>query len=351
MIRAVAFVSRHFTLFACLGFAVAWIERIGEAVLHDGPVWELRAGALTQYFVSYAEHGFVRRALPGTLLRPLLDALPSPELWVFWGMVALSCAAFAALVVPVGRHVPHKGDGGLCDILRAAVAVGSVGVMQIAHDYGRYDHIVLLMFLAALWLILRRRAIWAAAVAVAAVLTHEAFLIWAVPMLAALALKVAAPGRGLAASAPILFLAALAGGAAAFYGGSESVAAAEIGAGGAVWQRGIIEINWRLSWAEAAVLAAYWAAVIAAAFAVPGATRLDPVRLAMLAPLALNPFGIDHGRWVTIGFFVMLAGLVLQVRTRGLDWPSVGPARRALLMVLVLPLGPHGLTGAWAWLF
>ncbi|MDJ0630402.1 MAG: hypothetical protein QNJ44_19255 [Rhodobacter sp.] len=353
MIRATVFVSRHFTAFACLAYLIAWGERLAEMILHTGPLWQLRSNSLTQYFVSYPDHGFAKRALLGTVFRPLLQAVEQPELWAFWMMVGMNVLGFAGAIWLARKVLPHDETGNLPTILRAAFAVGSVGVVQIAHDYGRFDLPNYFILAGALWLVLQGRA-WAAGAACAAgILIHEAFAVYAAPLAVALAWQSNPPERRAAAAAQVALAAGIATLAVLLYGSSSSAAMLQIGTGAYVWQRGLIEIGWDLPWYQVAVLAGYWAILLALLVRTSHARepRFDPIWMAALSPLALNLLGIDHGRWVTIGFVILTASLVLQVRQSGGRWPELSTRQLRVAGLLALPLGPHGVTGAWTWIF
>jgi len=137
------------------------------------------------------------------------------------------------------------------------------------------------------------------------------------------------------------------------WGSSDSAAALQIGSGAYVWQRGLIEIGWGLPWYQVAVLVAYWLVLLALlAWSRTGApTRHGLLLLAAVSPLALNLLGIDHGRWLGIGFLVAVTALVLHARLNGGAWPSLRRVQKRTTALLALPLGPHGLTGAWTWIF
>jgi len=352
MSQAVLFVSRHFPVFACLAYGVSAAERVAEAVLSDGPLYELRANNLTQYFVNYPDHGFAKRALIGTVLRPVTHGADAPEQVIFWLMVLVNLLGFAGLVFLLNRLLPHAEDARLSVFLRAGFAIGSVGVVQIAHDYGRFDLMNYFVLGAALWLVLWRKLALAALVCAAGVLIHEAFAIYGVPLVVATAWCAAPPGRRVADAGLVAVVSAAAAAAVLLYGGSQSAAALDIGTGAYVWQRGLIEVGWDMPWGQLAVLSAYWLVLVAVLiwFYRANAKRPDLLFVAALSPFALNLFGIDHGRWVTIGFLVVVITLVLQVRLFGCQWPRLTPGQQRAAGLLVLPLGPHGLTGAWTWL-
>ena len=206
-----------------------------------------------------------------------------------------------------------------------------------------------------LWFALCGRA-WPAGLAAAAgVLIHEAFAIYAVPLILASAWSAAGPGgtERIRTTGPPVLCAGTAALAVLVLGGSESAAALQIGTGAYVWKRGLIEIGWGLPWYQAAVLAGYWLILLALLFRTRRANPAGPglLTLAALCPLALNLFGIDHGRWLTIGFLVVSTALALQVRHFAGRWPQLTGAEKRIGCLLALPLGPHGVTGAWTWIF
>jgi hypothetical protein len=354
---AVVHVSRHFKVFACLAYLAAAAERIAEAILHAGPIHEIRSNNLTQFFVNYPEHGFAKRALVGTVLHPLLGAAPQPEVLAFWIMVVLNVAGFAVLLVLADRFVPHDAQGGLPAFLRCAMAIGSVGAVQIAHDLGRFDLVNYLVLLGVIWLALRGAVVAAALGLVAGILIHEAFVLYAAPLGLAVAWRAARRTRTWPGSAARIAPMALAAVAAALailsFGNSDRAAALDVGTGAYVWRRGLIEIGTHLPPAQIAVLAVSWLALaVIVAASCRGRSDASGVFIAAaLCPLALNLFGIDHGRWLTIGFVMLVINLAVQVQAFGLSWPVLRPWQKGAVLVLCLPLGPHGVTGAWAWLF
>ena len=121
MTRAVFFVSRHFIGFSVLAYLVGAGERIAEAIAHDGPIRELRLNNLTQYFVNYPDHGFARRALVGTVLRPLTDGTDAPELAVFWlsksASVPVLNAGQSTSAMYSGAAHQHRSTGYLPPVL------------------------------------------------------------------------------------------------------------------------------------------------------------------------------------------------------------------------------------------
>ncbi len=356
MFGAVRHVSRHFPVYACVAYVIAACERIGETLLEEGAYYESRAGMMTQYFVNYAEHGFAKRALVGTLLHPLMGVPERPEHLAFWLMVALSLAGLIGMIGLVQRYLPHSetGDDGVV-LLRCALAVGSLGSMQLAHDFGRFDVIGLALLVATLALVARGRIWSAAAVCVLAVLVHEAFAVYGAPLVLALGWHAMRRGRSAGrASLCMAPLAAVVAGACLtvlLYGNSADAAATPYGTGGYVWQRGLVEFGGPLGPWDVALLALVWGAVLGLylAMAGKGARQAPLLLLAVACPLALNVLGIDHSRWLTLGFYVTVIALGAQARLLGWPLRQPGTAARRAGYLLCLPLGPMGVVDPLAW--
>jgi hypothetical protein len=352
---AVGLVSRHFRKFALVAYLIVAFERVYITVLDPRLLYTGRDWQPTQYFVNYIDHGFAKRALIGTLLRPLAVWSGDPKLVMLGVMVAISAIGVALVVWLVDRTLPHRADApaGMGAMLRCAIAIGSPGVLQIAHEYGRYDILGFLLLAAALALVARGRA-WAAMLAcVAAILIHEAFAVYGLPLVMAALWMRQRHLRAPVPLAPLAPMAAVVGGTCLLvllFGNSEGAAALEVGAGAGVWQRGLIEYQAGLDPLRAAVTAAYWLALFAvlARFYQGNGLRPDALGLAALAPVLLNGFGIDHARWVGVGFAVLVANLGYQVAVLGRPMPAPGWATVPAL-VLCLPLGPLGVINILTW--
>ncbi len=347
----VAHVSRHFPAWTLAACAVASVERIGEALLHDGPLSDVRSNAITQYAVNWVEHGFAKRAVVGTVLHPVLRTFDNPETAIFWLMVALTLASVVALIVLTEHALPHRDGDAFTALLRCALAVGSAGAVQVVHDYGRFDALNLLVLILGIRLVLRGRTIAAAVCVAVGILIHEGFALYGAPLVLAVGWH-AMRGRGaLQRLLPLGVATVLPALAVWLWGNSPSAAALDIGTGGYVWARGTFQPGAPDNWAEALGLVLCWGAVLVLVGHVfRGGHRLrEPLFWAALAPIALCLFGIDLGRWLTLTFFGLVISVAVQRQALGRDWPPPGRAVRIAGYLMCLPLGSHGVTGVWTW--
>ena len=347
--RAISFVSRHFRVFAGIAYLIGVIERVAVALGEPGPVYLSPSWKMTQYFVNYFDHGFAKRAVVGTMLRPLAGLFEQPQYFVLAVMVALNIAAFVAIVLLMDRFLPHRdGVPDLAVLLRAAMVLGAVGLVQVAYDYGRLDHLVYGLSLCIVLLGLRRHHMAAALLAGLVVLVHEAFVVYALPLVLAVLWRAESERRGVRAAivalAPVVAVSGTAALMVLLFGNSESAAALDIGRGQAVWSRQLIEIWVDLTPREVALLLGYWTSLLLVLiwFYAGNKRRPDLIFLATLTPVLLNLFGIDQARWLAIGFFVVLMSLAIQVSAFGMRWPALSRWQRRSLYLLCVPLGPVG---------
>jgi hypothetical protein len=349
----VRFVSAHFRIFATIAYLIGVIERVAVALGEPGGVYTSPSWKMTQYFVNYIEHGFAKRAIVGTLLHPFVGLFQEPQYFMLAVMVVLNIATFVAIVLLMERFVPHRGGEGvdLADMLRAAMVLGSVGLVQVTYDYGRYDHMVYALTLGVIALGLRRHLLVAALLAGFTILVHEAFVVYALPLVLAVLWRAGAGRAGWRRAAmdvaPMLAATGFISLTVLLYGNSESAAALTIGDGQAVWKRALIEIWVDLPLHEIVLLIGYWLSLLLVLvwFYAGNGRRVDLIFLATLSPVLLNLFGIDQARWLAIGFFVVLISVAVQVREFGMHWPKLGKWQRRSLYLLLAPLGPVGSVG------
>ncbi len=348
MSAALLFLSRHFVPLAFLVLAAVVAERIGSFVVEPA---RLDTGRdLVEYNVSYFEYGVIKRGLAGTLGYPVRLFSAMPKLWYlgFVMIVAIGLAGIA--IVLVARLFPHPVPErlDLAVLLRCAVAVGPLGVVQVWFEHGRLDQLNLLILAAALAACLSGRPGWCALLATLGVLVHEAFAVYGVPLLLAAVWTVSRrPGRDVAVLALGAGVAAL---AVLLWGSSGAVT--EIGPeeGYRFWQRGLFE---PVAPAPLDVLVLLWGwgalGAILWWFYRHNRLRPDPVLAACACPPVLNLLGIDGARWLAVGFAVTLAALAFH-RVRGCSLPEIGRGRTLAVAILFLPLGPIGVVRPFPWL-
>lgn len=135
------------------------------------------------YWLLTYEHGFMRRALIGTLMRPLLafasfdhlrPAIVTAHVVMCLGIVAMCHGLFRAMVMRETRI-----DARVTMVAAFVMLMCGPLLPTLAHDVGFIDVYVLTVALAGFWLVLRQRYLGAAIVATGGPLIHEAFaFIW-----------------------------------------------------------------------------------------------------------------------------------------------------------------------------
>lgn len=345
---ATLFVSRHFRPLAWLVYAALAAERIGALIQHPDRIETGRDWSITFYFANYADHGFLRRGLLGTVLRPLIQAVDNPYPWILALMAVLNLALVAVMIELVARRLPHSPRPDMAVLLRVSVVLGSGGVMQWMNEHGNLDQINILLLIAALALTARGHALAAGLVAAAAVLVHEAFAIFALPLLLAAGWHHGGPRGALALAVPAgaALLAIL------LLGGSETAQHIPQGIGQVAWRRGLFEIESDWSLRDLALTLWYWAAIGAVLlwWWRGNGRRRGLFLLAGFAPVLLNIFGTDHPRWIGLGLAMALVTLCHGARHFGWRPAALTPARAAAASILILPFGPLSQVGLHPWM-
>ncbi|MES1947070.1 hypothetical protein C84B14_06963 [Salinisphaera sp. C84B14] len=161
-------------VFAAAGFGVQYL-------LSPSPIGLSSFNAL-HFEINYLDHGFVRRALVGTLFQAVPEAARTNAILVFgWAVIA----ALAALVTAV-LHVLHSRMSGDSLRLLAMLWIAAPWTfLNFGYDFARLDQLNLLLLALSLWLVYRNRVIWLALVSVFGLLIHEAYLFYGLtPVLA-----------------------------------------------------------------------------------------------------------------------------------------------------------------------
>ncbi|ROO24753.1 hypothetical protein SAOR_14235 [Salinisphaera orenii MK-B5] len=312
------------------------------------------------FHVDYVAHGFVRRGLVGTLLSPLPDPVRGIAALAFGVAVAAGLIAVMTRMLRTARAclAPADARG-----LTALVVASPATFLAFGYDFARYDQLNLLLAAAAVWLVRRQRVWAAAAVCVLALLVHEAFLFYGVPLVLAAAgaaahASDAAPAaqfrRALTRGAPVLVACVPTVAVIMVFGryepGHDALAASlaehltpanrnalfvwlrdsDAAAGYVAGRLG----QGLFSPLEVGLLMATVGGIVAAFVATyrANARRLDLWALVPLGVLPLFAVGVDYARWLGVAWMLALAVVVLQVRD--------GRFTRL----------PRGLSGRWPWL-
>lgn len=321
---------------------------------------------LSHWEVNYLDFGFLRRGLLGTLVRPLPDA------WIPLAAALLHLGAVALLAVLLDRWIERTRLAPAVESrVRLALLLSPLAFVNLGWDWGRFDPIVFAALLLAIDLARDRR--WLApsvGLVLAAMLTHEAVVVWGAPLFLAIVLRRYGAQVAAGAALPIALLAAV-----LWRFGGSALAAERYGMGAMVWERGIVQLHDRVDAATWAVVTLVLLSLLVGTIAVHHAAglRLTALSVAPLTCLALFPMGIDWARWLSLTGLVCTATLLLQLAEEGdraagareaaADTPDrTGGAGRAAaewrlphwsrpaLLLLVLPLGPIGIAPVLPWI-
>lgn len=341
-------VARHFVALSIAAFTIPIVFRLLNFAMHrtarkhplDFVDW-----ILTQYSVTYFQFGFIKRGLIGTLFSPVPPEAMRYVIVVFG--IAVSAVALWLWARIFARALTEDDEGMIA--LAPPVAIGAYGFAQAGFDVARLDRLLLLLFVLAAECALRRRAVAATAVSLVAMLIHEAYFIFACPIIAALLLQSREPlkQRGISLAVFIAATGTLAV-AIALYGNDPRITMQTTpGFGQEVWNRGLREAAFGQGPLEhillaLSLMAAYgWLVLCYRA----QNRRPDLLFVTCFFPISLFWLGIDTPRWCALITAVIAIVLVLRHRTEGLRLPK--PASAALVIVytyLSLPVGPIGKT-------
>jgi hypothetical protein len=143
------------------------------------------------WLISY-ELGFLKRALPGSLIRPLLsfDALAPHAEGLIRVAGSLVCAVFCIALCWAGARILAASRYGVTMQLALVVFLTSPFFVMSAHLNGYFDHLILLTSMGACWLVIRGRVGAASIVVCSSLLVHESVLLIGYPAVVFAALLV-----------------------------------------------------------------------------------------------------------------------------------------------------------------
>ncbi|MES1939826.1 hypothetical protein T5B8_06271 [Salinisphaera sp. T5B8] len=323
--------------------------------------------------INYLEHGFVRRALVGTLFQAVPEAARTPAIVVFgWVVIAVLAGLVTRLLYVLRRRM----DRDQFRLLAVLWIAAPWTFMNLGYDFARLDQLNLLLLALSLYLVYRNRIVWLTVVSVAGLLIHEAYLFYGlIPVLAhawvryrpvSLATAVVRLAWPVAAGLATLVTIALAGryepGRAALIDSLGTRLADPNHNALNVWLRsGLDNPHYVLARLDqglfgAAELLVMAALVLAAVAVVIGFARTngrsaDPFILSPLAVLPLFCFGIDYARWMGLIAILSLTVVTTRLLDGGFGQSRPLSARHtglALLgMALAGPLGSVHLLPLW----
>lgn len=302
----------------------------------------------TTYSVNYFDHGFTKRGLVGSIvwLLPAVD----------YRLVAyvINVAAFLAIVLIVHRGLRRVSSETTSDILKAFIAISPFTAFQLGYELGRLDIISILLLLVALRSLLKRDFRIVLMLAVAGILTHEAFAVFAAPfLLAAMLTKRRLDGvRGIVSfTLPQMTLYAATCTAVSIYiavfGNSSKVVGILPGGGAEAWRRPLFQVGEKLSWVDIAIVFSILAILYVWFVKIYAfnRSRLDVLFLSTIAPLGLLVLGWDYPRWSALLFVVMACAVFFNNVERG--WIIDSDQLKYGMFLFLIPLGPVGFLTAF----
>lgn len=326
----------------CISFAQYYYIRIFE---RDGSAWFFD-WMRTQYSLSYFDQGLQRRALVGTLR----DLLGKPD--IVLSMYAVTLSSLMVLAWQAAkflRALSSSREPELPLTLTAVLILSPFTLSQIAFDVGRFDALNLVLLLCALGLLNRGMPVPATGLCLVAILIHEAFIVWGVPLLVVAASRpsslfgvsshrtperAATLGIGISAFALLLILLAL--------GRTATVLQDSEGTGQAAWNRGFLEPSIGATPAGTVLLLTLLVLMYTWLTLFYRANRgtFDLPCVAAILPTGLFLLGTDSARWLGLIFWVIL--IVTCCKVSYCKWHLPLGIGRVILTALCLPLGAAG---------
>lgn len=338
--RLMAAVPDHVRLFVLA--AVGFVSVALPMLLRDG----LDDWHVVSAVVSYPSHGFVRRGLAGTVLRPFLSDADDARV----ALVALGVVAGVLLAWLLSLLVSMLDD----PLQRNALVVAAVPVFtQLGRVVGHEDGLILATLAAVALLLLRGRVLPAVGVLVVGALVHEIALLYGGVLFLAAArtgrlrrvelVAVAVTTVGLASTLLTLgrfeagheeFMSRLLPGTPTDFGGIFTRSEPWTGS----LADGLADVAFYLG-TPPGIVSSILLALVLFVTARALVSRGFPVIAvaALAATLALSVVAIDYNRWLVFHGFVTLLLLALVGRL-----PRIGDRGVFALGLVLLVLGPAG---------
>ncbi len=360
------FVSDRFVLLSLVSYAFGLALYIYEYLKYKVDPFRFLEWKLTQYYVNYFEHGFVKRGILGTLSQPFLQLWPNNELLPYVLIIALS--GFFALtfftvvsraIVKLENKLPTSEQHKI-QAFRAMIAIGAVGFAQLAYDVGRYDLPNILILMLSIYYILRSQFAPVVLLTMLGILNHEAYIFYGVPLICSVVLSksfdrnislrpaqlfitLTAP-QSLRAWALILACATL---AIIILSQGNPVELSNISAkrGLNAWDRGILEPYVGSSPVETLLVFLILFILYGWLYSFYRWNKRGPdlIFISTLCPILLFAMGIDIGRWITIIFFVVAVSVYVNIIAFGFTLQPGTFRRSWSLLFFALPIGPIGI--------
>jgi len=137
--------------------------------------------SIGHWLQTYA-HGFVKRGLLGTAVRPLLDSKGPDEIKEMITVLSFSVFALFSVAMIGAAAMSLRRDHRLVSLAVAVVFLGSPFVVFSAHIVGYFDPLVAAMGIISVYLAARARWLAAGLLSALAIFVHEMYAVAGMPM-------------------------------------------------------------------------------------------------------------------------------------------------------------------------
>lgn len=341
--------SYFFYFIGLLHIAVSIVKNPGMAGYFD---WQV-----TQYYVNYFDLYFVKRALVGTLLYPIVSMVGSSVVSVKYFMIIIDIFVFYFLLRLIGDILKKNfaGNKKLIYSVTLILIASPVGFMQFGYDVARLDHINILLCICIFNLLLERQILFAGTLSAIGVLVHEAFFIYAFPVFISYVIFLRKDlhfNNGLDRWRIYYFsaLSFIISVMIFIYGNSDINfdALFPIGStyGKEVWNRALVEPSFGLGVFQYVLICFY--ATMPYVFLVylyrSSSFNVDLMFFSSFAPLCLFFLGVDYSRWCQLILFSVILVVLFKIENEKIIELKKSMPINILFLIYIMPLGPIGVS-------
>ena len=345
--RALKRISDHFVTFSLLAYLLPFIYYL-LLTLRDGDIYFLD-WKKTQYLVNYFDYGFIKRGLVGNLF--IFIQLEQIKYYI----VLFHTSLFILFIWMVARLTDKRSysecSAQQLDWLRALFVLSPFTALQIGFDIGRYDLLNLTLLVLTIKAIREQKFFLTALLSVLALLTHEAYLFYGLPLVFALTVQkvwvLNADKHALQKTKLTILIYAISLLCVCLlmylFGSQKKEVSSSAGLGQQVWKRDLLEPSFGATTSEMIILIAILTLIYfwLICFYATNRAKPDTLLLSTLPPLALFFLGVDYARWSGLIFFTAL--LVVYHKVTVCRWHFNHWLTRSLGLLFFLPMGPIGI--------
>ena len=340
-------ISDHLVPLSWLSYAAPYLYYF---LLHlrDGEIHFLE-WKKTQYFINYLDYGLIKRGLVGNFFVFI------PTDFYKYLIVIVHTAIFAGLLklfshlTDLARHQESAKTSLIW--LRVLFIFSPFFALQAGYDVGRYDLLNLLLLTASINFMQQGRSYLVSLLTVIALLNHEAYLFYGVPLITFLMIDKVLQEKStqhISHTSKIALTLHVATAAMAtmilyLYGNRKQQLDSAIGLGQQAWNRDLLEPSFGATQNQTILLIVVLCSIFMwiATLYMTNRGKPDLLILATLSPLVLFFLGVDYARWCGLLFFVVLMITFYKITSCG--WQLNHWSMKALGLVFITPLGPIGI--------